>query len=338
MQKTLDMLSAKHIYDQTDVSDLSGKTALVTGGSQGIGFEVARAFALSKARVLLLCREGDKAEEAISKIKQSDNPNADIEFYPCDLGDLRNVKAIADRIGENESRLDLLIADAGVGVNKFDLSADGIDRHFSVNYLGHYLLINRLLPLMRHTSTLANTPPPRIVSISSELHRAAPSSIQFASISELGEKASTQMPMTAVSLYARSKLAMILFTKYGLVERVIKPNGDDLIAVATHPGAVHTGQQDQFKEAYGKPLGTVLKHVVTPFMRDPEQGSLSTLWAATSDEVKQGMYYTDPGENGKESAQASDEKLGANLWMLSEQLVRERLGDNALLPWQKETN
>lgn len=233
-----------------------------------------------------------------------------------------------------------MIADAGVGVNKFDVSADGIDRHFSVNHLGHFLLINRLLPLIRHTSTIPGAPTPRIVSVSSELHRAAPSSIKFASEEELGESASNDMPMTAVALYARTKLALILFTKYGLVERVIVPNNDKILAVTTHPGAVHTGQQDQFKEAYGQVFGTMLKHVVVPFMRNPEQGSLSTLWAATSDEVEkngwQGKYFTDPGQLGGESNMACDRELGKNLWELSERLVKERLGPEGLLPWAKD--
>jgi len=143
--------------------------------------------------------------------------------------------------------------------------------------------------------------------------------------------------MGANALYARTKLVLILLTKYGLVERVLEPNGDKIFAVTTHPGAVHTGQQDQFKEAYGPVLGTLMKSVVVPFMRSPEQGSLSTLWAATSPEVVrngwQGCYFTGPGELGKESSQASDEQLGTNLWELSEKLVKEKLGADALLPW-----
>jgi hypothetical protein len=113
-------------------------------------------------------------------------------------------------------------------------------------------------------------------------------------------------------LYARTKLAVLLFVKYGLVERVIVPNNDRIWAAATHPGAVsgspavhrylrgflirssfwqvHTGQQDQFKEAYGETFGTVMKHVVIPFMRNPEQGTLSTLYAATSEDVEKNHW------------------------------------------------
>ena len=105
---------------------------------------------------------------------------------------------------------------------------------------------------------------------------------------------------------------------------------------SVHPGAVHTGQQDQFKEAYGKVFGTVLKSLTVPFMRNPEQGSLSTLWAATSDDIEggwEGMYFSDPGVLGGESKQACDPELGARLWKLSEHIVKDRLGPDALLPW-----
>lgn len=227
-----------------------------------------------------------------------------------------------------------MICDAGIGVNAYAESSDGIDRHMAVNHLSHFLLINRLLPLLRKTSRLPNTPAPRIVSVSSELHRAAPSNTSFDSLAGLNDSS-----LSAVSLYARSKLAIILFIKYGLVN-VLRSNGDNIIAVSTHPGAVHTEQQDQFKEAYGKIFGMMLKYTVVPFMRAPEQGSLSTLWAATSDDVEkdsgyQGKYFTDPGQLGNESKQACNPELAAMLWKLSEEIIREKAGEDALLPWDE---
>ncbi|KAH7926517.1 NAD(P)-binding protein [Leucogyrophana mollusca] len=334
-QKAMNTLAGNGGFQQTDVADLQGRTVLVTGATVGIGFEVARAFAESRARVLLLSRKTEHGDDAIAEIKRSVSEAADVHFIECDLGNLAKVREVGDRIREGEERLDIVVADAGVGVNKFDVSSDNIDRHFAVNHLGHFLLINRVLPLIRKTSKLPSTPPPRIVAISSELHRQAPSSVQFASEEEVTEVGSNDL--SAVSLYARSKLANILFTKYTLVERAIRPSGDRIFALATHPGAVHTGQQDQFKEAYGKVFGTLAKAVVVPFMRNPEQGSLSTLWAATSEDVEknswQGCYFTDPGQLGKETAQADDEQLGKNLHELSEQLVREKIGKDGLLAW-----
>jgi len=171
------------------------------------------------------------------------------------------------------------------------VSSDGIDRHFAVNHLGHFFLVNRLLPLIRRTSDLPDTPPPRIVSVSSELHRAASSSVRFDSVQELNDMKNESVKGLlgeANTLYARSKLANILFIK-GLVKRALVATGTpNIYALASHPGAVHTGQQDQFKEAYGGVFGTIMKAAVVPFMRNPDQGSLSTLWAATSEDVFEG--------------------------------------------------
>ena len=205
----------------------------------------------------------------------------------------------------------------------------------AVNHLGHFLLVNRLLPLVRATSKIPDAPAPRIVAVSSELHRAAPPDVSFSSVDELKDSS-----ISAVGLYGRSKLANLLFIKYGLVDRALRPSGARIHALATHPGAVHTGQQDQFKEAYGPLFGTLLKYTTVPFMRAPDQGSLSTLWAATSADLDahnyEGRYFTDPGELAKESDQACNPELGRNLWNLSERIVREKAGADALLPWDAQ--
>lgn len=191
--------------------------------------------------------------------------------------------------------------------------------------------------------------PPRVIFISSELHRAASSDIQFASAEEITPKSESERDaLPAHFLYARSKLANILCVKYGLFQRVIEPRHLNIYVIASHPGAVHTGQQDQFKEAYGGVLGSALKSLVVPFMRDPEQGSQSTVWAALSPEVVeqgadggkkgkwQAAYVTDPGVNGKENSLACDEQRGQKLWELSEKMIREKLGEDALGNWVDE--
>ncbi|CAL1707349.1 unnamed protein product [Somion occarium] len=362
MQKTIEQITGKAAngFHQSDVPNLRGKTAVVTGGTNGIGYEVARALALSHARVLLLSRKSENGEDAVSGIKSSnlEDKNSgglvDVTFIACDLGDLDSVKKAAEKISKEE-RLDILVCAAGVGVNKFDTAATGIDRHFSVNHLGHFYLVNQLLPLVRKTSRLPNTPAPRVVVVSSELHRTAPSSIQFDSIEELNDVESNSIKGNlgeANSLYARTKLANILFVKELVKHAGLDTSEPSIYALATHPGAVHTGQQDQFKEAYGGVFGSIMKTVVVPFMRSPDQGSLSTLWAAVSDDVVntspkgdqglqgdekasgwQGHYITDPGEEGKESEQARDVALAKRLWTLSESIIKDQVGENALNSW-----
>lgn len=162
----------------------------------------------------------------------------------------------------------------------------------------------------------------------------------------MGEK--EQEKLSLHFLYARSKLANILFIK-GLYNYVIKPNNLDIITIATHPGAVSTNIQNQLKEAYGSLFGGILKALMVPFMRNPEQGSHSIVWAATSPDVDQDMepdvvegksklkwqssYITDPKKLGKENEQACNPQLAKNLWELSERMIVERLGAGTLGPW-----
>lgn len=185
---------------------------------------------------------------------------------------------------------------------------------------------------MRKTAKRNESPAPRIVQLSSELHKTASSSIAFESIDEINDES-----IGANGLYARTKLASLLFTRW-LGSKVLE-QGSRIYALATHPGAVHTAQQDQFKDAYGQSLGTAMKTVTVPFMRSPEQGSLSTLWAATSPEVEeknlQGVYVTDPGSVGGETKQGQDDTLAENLWKLSQKLIKEKAGNDALFDWKK---
>ncbi|KAL4261091.1 NAD(P)-binding domain superfamily protein [Pleurotus pulmonarius] len=337
--------------EEAHSADLKDMTALVTGGTGGIGFEVAKALATSGARVLVMSRKSEHGEKAVAQIQAAGDTPVDVKFIACDLGNLTEVRDVAEQIKKDEGRLDILVAAAGVGVNKFDETKDGIDRHLGVNHLGHFLLVNRLLPLMIKTSkfpTLNQARVPRIVTISSELHRTAPGSIKFSNKSEVASTGASKetnesKDLSANSLYARTKVANILFTRR-LVDSVLTPNNIDIMALATHPGAVHTGQQDQFKEAYGEVLGSVLKSVTVPFMKDPNQGSASTVWAAVSREVDgsdggggkakwQGSYVTNPGTKSEPTAQASNDQLAKNLWRLSEELIQEKLGSDGLLKW-----
>jgi len=189
-------------------------------------------------------------------------------------------------------------------------------------------------PLMRKTSKIPGAPPPRIVFESSEMHRKAPKVVKFESLEELNDD-----KLGPMELCGRTKLAMILGAKYGLRDHVIKPNGDNIYAISVHPGAVNTDMQSQWKDAYPGMLGKAAEALTLLGGRDVEQGSYNTIYAATSDEIVEknwnGWYFSDPGTEGKETAQASDPQLGAALWSLSERIVKEKLGDDAFIPWNK---
>jgi NAD(P)-dependent dehydrogenase (short-subunit alcohol dehydrogenase family) len=134
------------------------------------------------------------------------------------------------------------VLSAGINANQYGETNDRIDRHFQVNWLGQFYVCNLLYPLLHKTSKFPDTPAPRIVFESSEQHRAAPKEVHFASLDEINND-----KLSPTELYGRSKLAIILGVKYGLVERVIKPNKDNIYALSVHPGAVSSLRyEDEF--------------------------------------------------------------------------------------------
>lgn len=200
----------------------------------------------------MINRKEEQGDNAISAITaELDAGGSDItaggkvEWRGCDLGSLKEVQSVFSQLAKDLDRLDLLILSAGINSNQFGLDADGIDRHFGVNALGHYYVMNLLYPLLRKTSKMADTKPHsvRIVFESSEMHRMAPGSedspsrgrgVHFGSEEEITVGGKELGPM---ELYGRTKLAMILYGK-ALRDRVIVPNGDDIFvyvcAIASH--------------------------------------------------------------------------------------------------------
>ncbi|KAL2020591.1 hypothetical protein VTK56DRAFT_8179 [Thermocarpiscus australiensis] len=308
--------------------DLNGRVAVVVGGAFGIGFEVSRALANAGCRVIMVNRKEEQGEEAKATVR-AESPGASVEWKECDMGSLKQVRDVFSQLRQSLDRLDFLVLSAGINANEYGVDADGIDRHFGVNYLGQFYVVNQLWPVLRKTSKKPGTPGPRVVFESSEMHRAAPRNVHFASLDEINDPS-----LGPTELYARSKLAMILAAKYGLAGKVIKENGDDIYAVSVHPGAVNTAMQQQWKDAYPGLTGKLITWAMLAFGRDVKQGSFSALWALTSPKVENGWYYNDPEQPGKESAQASDEKLGLALWDLSHRIIRQKLGEDALVDWK----
>lgn len=312
--------------------NLTGRTAIVLGGAFGIGYEISRALAHAGAKVIMVNRKEEQGADAIDNIKQ-ESPEADIDWKECDIGNLNQVRSVFSSLRDSLDRLDFLVLCAGINAAPFGLDADGIDRHFGVNYLGQYYATNQLWPLIRKTSNMPGATPPRIVSLSSELHKLAPADLKFASLDEINDN-----KVSPTHLYGRSKLALLLFTKYGLIDRVIKPNSDAIYALAVHPGTVNTNMQEQWKDAYKGVTGQLISWALKSVGRTPEQGSFSTLWALTAPDIThkepdQEYYFTDPATVGSLSSQAKDPELGKALWELSERVIKEKVGDDALVDW-----
>jgi NAD(P)-dependent dehydrogenase (short-subunit alcohol dehydrogenase family) len=175
---------------------MAGKVVLVTGSTDGLGRDVARRFAAAGAHVLVTGRSVERGEALVAEIAKRGTGSA--RFYRADLASLDEVRALAAAVARDNQRLDVLINNAGVGfifdsTRKF--SAEGYEMHFAVNYLAHYLLTQRLLPL------IAASAPARIINVSSGSQQA----IDFADVM-------MTKGYTGGRGYAQSKLAQVMMT------------------------------------------------------------------------------------------------------------------------------
>jgi len=297
-------------WTEADVPDQSGRTAVITGGNSGIGFEAARVLAGRGARLILGCRDQGKAHDAVTRIRAA-APGADVRVVPLELASLESVRVAAGQIRSACEGIDLLINNAGVMMPPYGRTADGFELQFGINHLGHFALTGLLI------DRLAALPGARVVTVSSNGHRDG--RINFDDLqSERGYR--------RVAGYGQSKLANLMFT-YEL-QRRLDSAGSPAIAVAAHPGLTRTD------------LARYLSRVMTAFYVLVERplaqraaiGALGTLRAATDPAVHGGEYYGPVrwrGERGyperiSSSERSHDEGAQRRLWQESERLTGVR--------------
>ncbi|KAI9720229.1 MAG: hypothetical protein M1812_003047 [Candelaria pacifica] len=317
------LITGNKFDPNTDIPNLSGKVFIVTGGSAGIGYGiVAHLLQHKPAKILLLSNKEEHADEAIESLKQYGDPET-VQWFKCDLTDLKQTDEVAKRIQQEESRIDALILNAGLGVGKYWETKDGLDSHFQVNHLSQMHLALTLLP------NLQSTHHSRLVLQSSDLHRAAPPNTKFASVSEINTD------VGAAFLYNRTKLAQVLFVlalKRRMDAGELGFNKKNVIYVnAVHPGGVNTDQPKQAQEAYGKFAEKVAVPLARTMMKDPiDEGCRPALFAAASDDIIEdkvnGQYIVPDRKITSPSSRAQDVELGEQLWKLSEQILQEKLG------------
>jgi len=316
-------------YKVEDMPDLTGKIAVITGGTAGIGQAMVSALVQKNCQVHMLSATKSHADETIEKISQIvPNASKQITHHQLDLGHLPSVISTSSELAKTLPRLDFLFLIAGIGVAPFGKTQDDLPNHFAVNHLASVVIVDQVLPLLKETAEKKGGEEKyttRIVVESSELHRAANSEAKFDTLEEMNDEKDETV------LYGRSKLMGIYFIRE-LAKRHLPSltSPTPIIAISTHPGAVATEQQKGATEAYGI-LGKALETAASVLFMSPEQGSESALWAGTAPSVSerreevQGRYFTEAdGKVDTESNQAKDDQIAQNLWNLSVKVLKDK--------------
>ncbi|XP_042647763.1 dehydrogenase/reductase SDR family member 13 isoform X2 [Tyto alba] len=278
---------------------LRGRTAIVTGGSGGIGAATALELARCGARVVLAARNAPRGEAAARRIR-TETGNPEVLFMQLDLASLRSVRAFASAFLRQEPHLHLLINNAGVSAG--GTTEDGFSLSFQVNHLGHFLLTQLLLERLRSCG------PSRVVIVASRAHCAGRLRPET-----LGHPPPPG-PLSTFQDYCDSKLANVLHAR----ELATRLRGTQVTCYAVHPGFVNT---ELFRHAplWLKPLFLPL---VWLFFLDAAEGAQTSLHCATRDGLERfsGRYFADcrlqePWPPGR------DDQLARALWEASERLV-----------------
>ena len=280
--------------------NLTGKTCLVTGANSGIGKITAIELAKRKARVIMLCRNLLKAEEAREDIfRQSGNMN--VHILLCDLSSQRQIQKAAEDVEKKYRSLDVLINNAGIiSDNKRQETVDGIEKTFAVNHLAPYSLSLLLLDLLR------KSPEGRIITVSSEAHRFA----RF----HMDDLQLKNHSYNGLNAYAISKLCNIWFTR-----RLAQlTSGSNLMVNCLDPGFVGSN----FGNGASPVFKTLLK-LSSPFAVSNLKGAETSVYLATSEEVRttSGKYFKNKKEK-KPSQAALNDAFAQQLWEQSARLTQ----------------
>ena len=286
-------------WTTSELTDQSGKTVIVTGANSGLGEVTARELARVGANVILACRNTEAGEKAAAGM------NGNVEVRKLDLADLDSVRAFAEG---TTGPVDILINNAGVMALPYGKTAQGFERQFGTNHLGHFALTGLLLDRLKESAN------PRVTVLSSTAHRWG--SINF-------DDLQSEKKYERWRAYGQSKLANLLYA-YEFARRA-KAAGSPITVTAAHPGYANTKLQGK-TESFMDRVMAVSNAVMA---QSAEAGAMPTLYAATGD-IPSGSYVGPDGfmqQSGKRatlvgSNKASrDEAVAKRLWQVSEELT-----------------
>ena len=299
----------------------TGKRVLVTGVSAGLGVETARALVAHGAEVVGAARDLNKAKAATAGVRAAAANGRGFTLVELDLASLDSVRVCADALVDDGKPFDLVVANAGVMACPFGKTADGFETQFGTNHLGHFVLVNRIAPLMK--------PGSRLVNLSSAGHR-------YSDV-DLDDPNFERTPYDPWVAYGRSKTANILFA----VEFDRRHRGERIRAAAVHPGGIQTELSRHLTPEAAQALIDRINAATRAAGEPPfrfktiPQGAATTVWAgvvAAADEVG-GRYCEDchvaeiepnPAKRAGVKPYALNPETAKALWAKSEEMAGER--------------
>ena len=279
--------------------DVSGKTMLVTGATNGIGRVTARELARLGAQVTILSRNAEKCARVAEEIrKDTGNP---VEYLAADLSTLAGIMQAAETFKKRRRRLDVLVNNAGGIFIRRTITSDGLEMTFALNHVAYFLLSGLLLDVLKQSS------PARVVNVASGMHMGA--HLDF-------DDLQNEKHYSGFRAYGRSKLANILFT-YELARKL---EGSGVTVNCVHPGYVNTGLSLNNGLIFGVFAGLSARL----FGRKPEEGARTSIYLAASPEVQgvTGKYFADC-KPVSSSLESYDTTAATRLWHASLEICRK---------------
>jgi len=255
-------------WTASELRRMQGEVVLVTGASSGLGLAAAEGFARLGASVWLVVRNRERGEEARARIVERSG-NGDVHVGVCDLSELESVRQFAGRFGDQASRLDVLVNNAGVMTEARAVSADGIELTLATNVVGPFLLTNLLIPLLEKSA------PARVINVSS--------GGMYTQKLRVDDLQSERGDFDGPKVYARTKRAEVMLTEIWAEQLA----GTGVVVHAMHPGWADTpGVQSSLPRFYER---------TRPLLRTPAQGADTIVWlgAATEPGRSSGRFWHD---------------------------------------------
>ncbi len=283
---------------KTTTHRMDGRVCVLTGATSGVGYHAAKRLAEGGARLVLVCRNAEKAARVKEELEYEHQTS--VRILQADFSNLAEVRKTAAAILEDNPRIDVLINNAGIHNTRRTLTENGIETVFCVNHLASFLFTRLLLP------SILESAPARIIQVNSQGHR-------FGGL-DLNDLNWERRRYRGLQGYGASKVAQLL-TVWELADRL---QGTGVTINAMHPGAVRTniGMNNGFLYQWYQ------RYLLWPLLKDPRISGESIYYLAAAPEMASvsGCYFNLTIEE-KPAAHALDRALGKQVWQVSEELT-----------------